>query len=498
MLEEEIEDVELSSQRDYDGPVTFQPFSDNDTTTLFQDLERELEKMVQKYRVPPTDLENLFQVVQNLFEMMDTSRETYESLEEQKRELEDLWKNEKDKSKVAQRRKLELECRMEEEKLRLESEKGALQRDRASLQTKLKQAIEHKSFVEQELIRLKEKTVRDEQARRELLDIYKKQYDKARRSSLRRGASLRSVHRRLPIVPSSWEPGGGHLGFKRTERIQTTPDSFQSSEDSFPHSVASGTGSGASEPPSRGVSQSVSSSAAPFSPPHTTTNTLEMELERERERGEQEKEERTEGSEREQQYTRSYSGFGESYEEPMGMQPPPPPGPATALSSSEESEDEGAPIAPENRGEGMSLEEELMEVVSPELLAPARAELEMLQKEKEGWKEEKERLERERGEARSARETMEGQYAQLQVEYQQVQSKHNEMMEELTGVRQERDEVLEMYLDQPFDDYCITRKELLDLLRRHHKTTIELEREKEEKRRYVPETWCLYYCTHTY
>ena len=42
-----------------------------------------------------------------------------------------------------------------------------------------------------------------------------------------------------------------------------------------------------------------------------------------------------------------------------------------------------------------------------------------------------------------------------------------------------------MYLDQPFDDYCITRKELLDLLRRHHKTTIELEKEKEEKKRYV-------------
>ena len=62
MLEEELEEVELSSQRDYDGPVMFQPFSDNDTTTLFQDLERELEKMVQKYRVPPTDLENLFQV----------------------------------------------------------------------------------------------------------------------------------------------------------------------------------------------------------------------------------------------------------------------------------------------------------------------------------------------------------------------------------------------------------------------------------------------------
>ena len=56
----------------------------------------------------------------------------------------------------------------------------------------------------------------------------------------------------------------------------------------------------------------------------------------------------------------------------------------------------------------MSLEEELMEVVSPELMAPARAELEMLQKEKESWKEEKERLERERGEARSARETLEG------------------------------------------------------------------------------------------
>ena len=40
-----------------------------------------------------------------------------------------------------------------------------------------------------------------------------------------------------------------------------------------------------------------------------------------------------------------------------------------------------------------------------------------------------------------------------------------------------------MYLDQPFDDYCITRKELLDLLRRHHNTAIELEKEKEEKQR---------------
>ena len=60
------------------------------------------------------------------------------------------------------------------------------------------------------------------------------------------------------------------------------------------------------------------------------------------------------------------------------------------------------------------------------------------------------------------------------------------------SVRQERDEVLEMYLDQPFDDYCITRKELLGLLRRHHKTTIELEREKEEKQRFVLETWCVY------
>ena len=40
-----------------------------------------------------------------------------------------------------------------------------------------------------------------------------------------------------------------------------------------------------------------------------------------------------------------------------------------------------------------------------------------------------------------------------------------------------------MYLDQPFEEYCITRKELLDLLRRHHHTAIELEREKEEKQR---------------
>ena len=60
MLEEEMEEV---AQGDSDGAAAFQPFGDNDTTTLFQDLERELEKMVQKYRVPPTELENLFQVM---------------------------------------------------------------------------------------------------------------------------------------------------------------------------------------------------------------------------------------------------------------------------------------------------------------------------------------------------------------------------------------------------------------------------------------------------
>ena len=50
-------------------------------------------------------------------------------------------------------------------------------------------------------------------------------------------------------------------------------------------------------------------------------------------------------------------------------------------------------------------------------------------------------------------------------------------------VRKERDEVLETYLDQPFDEYCITRKELLELLRRHHNTKIALEKEKEETQR---------------
>lgn len=60
MLEEEVDGEE--EELEFDGTGTFQPFSDNETTTLFQDLERELEKMVQKYHVPPTDLENLFQV----------------------------------------------------------------------------------------------------------------------------------------------------------------------------------------------------------------------------------------------------------------------------------------------------------------------------------------------------------------------------------------------------------------------------------------------------
>ena len=45
---------------------------------------------------------------------------------------------------------------------------------------------------------------------------------------------------------------------------------------------------------------------------------------------------------------------------------------------------------------------------------------------------------------------------------------------------------------QPFDEYCITKKELHDLLKRHHKTAIELEKAKEEKLRSV----CTFSCPH--
>ena len=38
------------------------PLSDSDTTTLFRDLETELEGMIQRYHVPPGDMEKLFQV----------------------------------------------------------------------------------------------------------------------------------------------------------------------------------------------------------------------------------------------------------------------------------------------------------------------------------------------------------------------------------------------------------------------------------------------------
>ena len=59
---------EGEAEREFDGTGTFQPFNDSDTTTLFQDLERELEKMVQRYHVPPTELENLFQVNEKTFQ----------------------------------------------------------------------------------------------------------------------------------------------------------------------------------------------------------------------------------------------------------------------------------------------------------------------------------------------------------------------------------------------------------------------------------------------
>ena len=48
-----------------------------------------------------------------------------------------------------------------------------------------------------------------------------------------------------------------------------------------------------------------------------------------------------------------------------------------------------------------------MGAVEPELLAPARTELDMLLKEKESWQVEKERLEAERENARHSKETVE-------------------------------------------------------------------------------------------
>jgi len=46
----------------YEDAGVLQPLSDSDTTILFRDLEHELEVMVQRYHVPPGDLEKIFQV----------------------------------------------------------------------------------------------------------------------------------------------------------------------------------------------------------------------------------------------------------------------------------------------------------------------------------------------------------------------------------------------------------------------------------------------------
>lgn len=46
----------------YESAGSLQPLSDSDTTMLFRDLEHELEIMIQRYHVPPEDLEQLFQV----------------------------------------------------------------------------------------------------------------------------------------------------------------------------------------------------------------------------------------------------------------------------------------------------------------------------------------------------------------------------------------------------------------------------------------------------
>ena len=118
--------------------------------------------------------------------------------------------------------------------------------------------------------------------------------------------------------------------------------------------------------------------------------------------------------------------------------------------------------------------------VSPELLTPIRAELDMLQKEKENWRAEKEHLERERREARSAREAFErysknlaygrkhttkhqqiihfflhvlcSECAQLQVECQQLQEKQQQMQEELTEY--------EIIGNSIYTTVCITKPEL--------------------------------------
>ncbi|XP_019863023.1 PREDICTED: uncharacterized protein LOC109591846, partial [Amphimedon queenslandica] len=56
-----------------------------------------------------------------------------------------------------------------------------------------------------------------------------------------------------------------------------------------------------------------------------------------------------------------------------------------------------------------------------------------------------------------------------------------ELQEQLALLRAERDEILECYLDQPFDVYCVTKKELHEVLKKLHETQLEVHRQNEEK-----------------
>eukprot|EP00731_Ephydatia_muelleri_P024638 Em0016g909a len=138
---------------------------------------------------------------------------------------------------------------------------------------------------------------------------------------------------------------------------------------------------------------------------------------------------------------------------------------------------------PENL-DGINLYEELMSAMDPVSLGASKADLQMLLKEKEQWDKEKAELLRERQLFREEKEAKESENTRLRSEIDSLQQTEKSLNQKLLEVRKEADTVLSAYFNQPYKDFCVTQLELLNVLKMHQSAKIQLESEREEKRRF--------------
>jgi hypothetical protein len=319
-----------------------------------------------------------------------------------------------------------LENRLDEERYHWQNERQELNREKAALVTKNKHLTERNNDLISEMKKQKDQFDENQKMRDEIMNQYKKQYEIAKTSSLRRSKSRSGSYNQFPPPIKDFSPSRKLPN--PTPRQRVLPH----------HNDSRG---------SHTLTQSIKEeSTEATTPPTKQKHNLPLKSNKV-------------SLKTELANSEANTPSDEEY---------------TVNDDMELMEDYSQDF------DSIAFQEELLNV-NPDLLAPAAAELELLRKEQEEMKKENQTLQNRFETIREEKEELESDNVLLGVEIQHYKIALQEIQNQMALLRQERDEILETYLEQPFDVYCVTKKELHEVLKKLHDTQLEVHRQNEEQ-----------------